>query len=132
MTSVLTALGVLGLLVYLASFVWAAVAAWNAPPAPELHPFIHQVLVVIGPALATYLGAKLGIDINRGKRIGALANPLNVPVLAIWVYVISLFGSVVVWLVRPETTPQELQQLAGSLIGILVGVLTIILATEPR
>lgn len=105
----------------------------KAPAPYPISPFITQALLVIGTALATHLGAYLGIAINNnGDLMKDLKSWLNYAlspegfsgVLAL-VYLLSLIAAIVFWAVTgfSEYAGKPLHDLSYSFLGVFAGAM---------
>ena len=125
----LKVLGGTGLLLFSAAFAWAAAYAYGAAPVPR--DLARQALTVIGPALATFVGAQIGIETMAGRNFRRLFAPLDLRALATWIYVLGLIAAVIVAMTGTTVLP-EITAIANTLIGFCAGALAIILSVEPR
>lgn len=97
--------------------------------------FITQALLVIGTALATHLGAYLGIsisDLNNGKLLSTsaewkkyLSSPEGISGILAGTYFLTLVAAIIFWALTGFSTyaGKPLQDLAYSFLGVFAGAM---------
>lgn len=105
---------------------------------PQPYPiseYIEQVLLVIGTALATHLGAYLGISITQGAGRDSVTNISDwfsylfstdgLPGLLAFVYFFTLLAAIVFWAITgfSEYAGKPLQDLSYSFLGVFAGAM---------
>jgi hypothetical protein len=112
--------------------------AGQEPKAPVAYPisdFITQALLVIGTALATHLGAYLGIsisDLNDGKLLSTtaewrkyLSTPDGISGILAGTYFLTLVAAIIFWALTGFSiyAGKPLQDLAYSFLGVFAGAM---------
>jgi predicted transporter len=129
-----------GTVIYVAAIIWIGVVSIkyvNTTPPPtkiydQISPFIAQAILVLGGALATHLGAYLGITIKQSASIldilTKLKDPDNLAGLMAAVYFFALVAAIVMWAVTgfSEFVAQPLQDLAYTFLGVFAGALAVL------
>ena len=105
------------------------------PVAYPISDFITQALLVIGTALATHLGAYLGIsisDLNNGKLLSTsaewkkyLSSPEGISGILAGTYFLTLVAAIIFWALTGFSTyaGKPLQDLAYSFLGVFAGAM---------
>ena len=112
--------------------------AGQEPKAPVAYPisdFVTQALLVIGTALATHLGAYLGIsisDLNNGKLLSTTAEwkeyfttPEGISGILAGTYFLALVAAIIFWALTGFSiyAGKPLQDLAYSFLGVFAGAM---------
>lgn len=131
-----------GTLLYVVAVFWIGVESIGhvqsigpgATPKPyPISEFIVQVLLIIGTALATHLGAFLGISVTQGgagihSTRGLFAYLLTadgIPGLLAFVYFLTLIAAVIFWALTGFSpyAGKPLQDLSYSFLGVFAGAM---------
>jgi hypothetical protein len=129
-----------GTLIYVVAIVWIGVESIryvrsDTPPTTiynKISPFITQAILVLGAALATHLGAYLGITIKQRNSIldilSKLTDPDNLAGLMAAIYFLALVAAIVMWAISgfSEFVAQSLQDLAYTFLGVFAGALAVL------
>jgi predicted transporter len=129
-----------GTVIYVAAIIWIGVGSIKyvndtSPPTKvydQISPFISQAILVLGGALATHLGAYLGITIKQRTNLidilSKLKEPENLAGLMAAVYFLALVAAIIMWAVTgfSEFAAQPLQDLAYTFLGVFAGALAVL------
>jgi len=142
---------VVAALAYIGGIIYAGIESLQSDTKPPLPELVTQTITVIGGALATHFGAIFGISQLDGGSPRPIPSPLNVKawaavrplrqdeppqptlnflqVIAAYLYIVSLVGAVVFWLLDEFSSESAdiLRNMSFTFVGVIGGVVAVIL-----